>query len=297
MKRKRKVALKDYSRDNLPSNRVEVFFDVLRNRWKTIFGLGILLLLFMIPLLTADIIEEVLSVQLLGMQQEGKIDGETLSTYLRTTYFIMGMVKILMLMILSIGISGSVCIIKRLIWAEGIQFFHDFTKGIRENWKKMLHLFLLMGVVITILKVAPHMLSGMSELTGTSYTILRSVITAISVLLLMPLGAFVFSQIVYYENRISIMIVNSIAFFGKTWIYTYGLLAAICVPYAMIIRLCNISTKIVVNSLAIVILLPLIIMIWLLYSCFVFDKYINPTFYPEIVDKGIWRNVDKGKKR
>ena len=205
------------------------------------------------------------------------------------TYFIVGIVKTLMLMIFSLGISGSVRIIKKLIWAEGIEFLHDFKVGIQENWRKMIQLFLLIGIVSTVNRTTPYILSQTTMLTELSYTALRSVLTSVSVLLLVPIAAFVFSQIVFYENRFLSMCINSIAFCGKTILSTYGLLAIICIPCAIVNHFCNISVQIVVYSFAAVILLPLILMVWLLYSCYIFDRYVNPTFYPEIIDKGIWR--------
>ena len=290
--KKTKFKSQDYSIDNLPSNRIEVFFDVIRNHWKTLLSIGLFLLLFMIPFLTLEIIDEILSIQLIGMHQSEEIDSLTLSMYLQMTYFIVGIVKTLMLMIFSLGISGSVRLIKKLIWAEGIEFLHDFKVGIQENWRKMMRLFLLVGIVSTVNRTTPYILSQTTTLTELSYTALRSVLTSVSVLLLVPIAAFVFSQIVFYENRVLSMCINSIAFCGKTILTTYGLLAIICIPYAIVNHFCNISVQIIIYSFAVVILLPLILMIWLLYSCCIFDRYVNPTFYPEIIDKGIWRKRD-----
>lgn len=287
--KKTKFAFKDYSIDNLPSNRMEVFIDVIRNHWKTLFLIGLCLLLFMIPFLTLEIIGEILNIQLIGMHQNKEIDSQSLSMYLQITYFLIGIAKTLMLMIFSLGISGSVRIIKKLIWAEGIEFLHDFKEGIRENWRKMIRLFLLIGIVSTVNSTTPYILSQTTMLTELSYTALRSVLTSVSVLLLVPIAAFVFSQIVFYENRFLSMCINSIAFCGKTILSTYGLLAIICIPCAIVNHFCNISVQILVYSFAAVILLPLILMVWLLYSCYIFDRYVNPTFYPEIIDKGIWR--------
>lgn len=287
--KKTKFAFKDYSIDNLPSNRMEVFIDVIRNHWKTLFLIGLCLLLFMIPFLTLEIIGEILNIQLIGMHQNKEIDSQSLSMYLQITYFLIGIAKTLMLMIFSLGISGSVRIIKKLIWAEGIEFLHDFKEGIRENWRKMIRLFLLIGIVSTVNSTTPYILSQTTMLTELSYTALRSVLTSVSVLLLVPIAAFVFSQIVFYENRFLSMCINSIAFCGKTILSTYGLLAIICIPCAIVNHFCNILVQILVYSFAAVILLPLILMVWLLYSCYIFDRYVNPTFYPEIIDKGIWR--------
>lgn len=287
--KKTKFASKDYSIDNLPSNRMEVFIDVIRNHWKTLFLIGLCLLLFMIPFLTLEIIGEILNIQLIGMHQNKEIDSQSLSMYLQITYFLIGIAKTLMLMIFSLGISGSVRIIKKLIWAEGIEFLHDFKVGIRENWRKMIQLFLLIGIVSTVNSTTPYILSQTTMLTELSYTALRSVLTSVSVLLLVPIAAFVFSQIVFYENRFLSMCINSIAFCGKTILSTYGLLAIICIPCAIVNHFCNILVQILVYSFAAVILLPLILMVWLLYSCYIFDRYVNPTFYPEIIDKGIWR--------
>lgn len=279
----------DYSIDNLPSNRFEVFIDIIRNHWKTLLSTGICLFLFLMPMLSLDVIEEIMHIQLIGMHQNSEIGSKELSMYLQVTYFLVGIIRILTLLIFSLGISGIVHIIKKLIWAEGIEFLSDFKVGIQNNFKKMGQLFLIIGIVSMINQTAPYILGQTKGLTNLSYTALRSILTSVSIFLLLPIGFFVFSQIVFYENRLIIMCINSIAFLGKTILSTYGLIAIICTPFAILNHWSNISVQIIIYSFAIIILLPLIIMAWLLYSCYVFDKYVNPIFYPEIIDKGIWR--------
>ena len=273
----------------LPSNRIEVFFDVIRNRWKTLLGLGTLNFLFLLPLLIILAVESVISVQLLGEYQSGIIDDKMITAYLKVTHSMSGMFKIVACGLFSIGIAGTVRIVKRLIWAEGIDFKHDFATGICENGKRMLVLFLIIGAVTATEEVAPYILSDVSDLSDMGYTAIQSMLMATKLLILFPLGAFVFSQIVFYENKMLVMTRNSIAFCGKTLVRTYGLIFLFYVPYKLLIKFCGLPAQMLIHSISCLVLLPLIIMIWLLYSSSIFDKYVNRIFYPEIVDKGIWR--------
>lgn len=287
-----KTASKDLTINELPSNRIEVFFDVIRNRWKTLLGLGALNFLFLLPLLIILAVENIISVQVLGEYQTNIISKEMVTAYLKVTHSIAGLVKIITCSLFSISISGSVRIIKRLIWAEGIDFKYDFTMGIRENGKRMLALFLIIGAVTVAEDVAPYILNDVSQLSNMAYTAVCSVLTASKLLIMLPIGAFVFSQIAFYDNKLCIMAKNSIAFCGKTMIRTYGIICVIYLPYKMLLTLCGVATQMLIQSLACLVLLPLIIMIWLLYSSAVFDQYVNKVFYPEVVDKGIWRREE-----
>ena len=295
--KKLKTASRDLSKEELPANRVQVFFDVIRNRWKTLLGVGMLLYLFFLPLLLLSSAEELISIQILGEFKEGILDAGRMRDYMQVTYTIAGVLKAVVFGIFSVGISGGVRILKRLIWAEGIQFSHDFTMGIRENGKKMFLLFFVVGIVVMMEKTAPYILSDASGLSENGYTLVRSLLTAVGTCFLLPIGAFVFSQIVFYENRLLAMIKNSIAFCGSTLIRTYGILMLMYLPYMGILHFCNITVKTLVNSVFCIVLLPLVFMIWLLYSCAVFDRFVNQKWYPDIVDKGIWRKENKNQRQ
>ena len=56
--RKPKVAEKDFNDECLPRSRKDVFRNVLKNKWKDVLKLGVLLLVFVLPLLIFEALGE-----------------------------------------------------------------------------------------------------------------------------------------------------------------------------------------------------------------------------------------------
>lgn len=268
---------KDFNISNMPHNRIEVFKDILLNRSSTLFSVGIMLLIFAIPLIAIVFF----SLQTLANFKE--YSEETYQQLLLTlnTNNLLIMVG---LMFFSIGLAGAYKIVRMLIWQEGIFFMHDFFKGVKENLKN----FLLTGFFIGLLNLVTQYLYF--NVSVSEYAIMACIIV---IAFFLPSVLFILGQSIIYKLPYIQMLKNAILLAWRNFYTSIPVLllnvAFIVVPFFIE----NIAYLVYILLIPILIA-PLLIMFNMLYTDTLFDKFINKDNFKEIYDKGIYRN---GKSR
>lgn len=268
---------KDFNISNMPHNRIEVFKDILLNRSSTLFSVGIMLLIFAIPLIAIVFF----SLQTLANFKE--YSEETYQQLLLTlnTNNLLIMVGI---MFFSIGLAGAYKIVRMLIWQEGIFFMHDFFKGVKENLKN----FLLTGFFIGLLNLVTQYLYF--NVSVSEYAIMACIIV---IAFFLPSVLFILGQSIIYKLPYIQMLKNAILLAWRNFYTSIPVLllnvAFIVVPFFIE----NIAYLVYILLIPILIA-PLLIMFNMLYTDTLFDKFINKDNFKEIYDKGIYRN---GKSR
>ena len=139
----------DYQYSSLPATRKEAFKDVYHNNFKTILSSGVMLMLFSIPLL---VFLFVMDIGKFGMTPDRFSEEELRGVLLLWDLIVNGGAIILLYAVL-IGLMGIMRVLKLLVWQEGIDFFHDFKVGVKENFKH----FSLLYLVFAILYVASYL--------------------------------------------------------------------------------------------------------------------------------------------
>lgn len=268
---------KDFNISNMPHNRIEVFKDILLNRSSTLFSVGIMLLIFAIPLIAIVFF----SLQTLANFKE--YSEETYQQLLLTlnTNNLLIMVGI---MFFSIGLAGAYKIVRMLIWQEGIFFMHDFFKGVKENLKN----FLLTGFFVGLLNLVTQYLYF--NVSVSEYAIMACIIV---IAFFLPSVLFILGQSIIYKLPYIQILKNAILLAWRNFYTSIPVLllnvAFIVVPFFIE----NIAYLVYILLIPILIA-PLLIMFNMLYTDTLFDKFINKDNFKEIYDKGIYRN---GKSR
>jgi hypothetical protein len=268
----KKRAIKDFTEQNMPHNRPEVFKDILTTRFSTLISLGLLLLLFSLP----SIIVVLLSNQAIAsINKEEKL--EAFLKLINTQNLLL----IIALLILSIGLAGIYRIIKLLVWQEGFLFWYDFKEGIKQNSKEFLITFLIIGLL---------------NLSG-QYIFLNTDIDKAILLILIVVIAFFAPTIVFTLNQSTIY---NLSYLGKTknsfligWKNWYTSIPVIILNIMFIILpvfISNPTAYLIVLLVTPLLFGPLLILFNTLYTHHYFDKYINKENFNEIYDKGIVRN-------
>lgn len=277
---KRKVASKDFNMSDLPSDRKEVFFDCIKNRYRYLFFSGLILFLTAIPII---IIYFLKSIYLGALVEE--LNAETISTEdysaatLRYVLLYDGL-TVVASFILSLGICGMTRVIRQIAWQEPLFFLKDFTDGIKMNYKNIsIHMFVFAVI---------YMLSDVALYAQMGYVILSYIPFGIFLTVVLPMALYNISQTnIYVINNLK-STKNSALFLIKTM--------PVCLLFSIIIALVllfsfipNFTIKLLIYILLLILAFPLYYLAWFLYSCSIFDKYLNVNYYPEIVDKGIVR--------
>ena len=277
---KNKTAKNDFNEDNLPSNRKEVFFDCLKLRLFDFFKIGLLLFLFALPLLMAGLFKDTLLFSMLESINGGKISEEDFNgayTMLMLGYYL---IEIICLIIFSLGLAGSLRVIRQIAWGEAVFFIQDFFEGIKLNIKHFIIYFLFIGTF--------NFLNHLVMIFDIQYEIIKAIPFDISVFVFFPPLLYSLAETLMYTNGVTGEYKNGFILYIKTFPTT--ILATVVVLLPLLFELIpRFIIKYIVISIFIIALFPIVLLGEFLYFNSRLDKYINKETYPEIYDKGIHR--------
>lgn len=277
MKKEEKHITDQDVKQTLPTNRKEVFFDLLRNRKMFLFALSCYTFMFFIPL-AVDLIY-------FNFLESMAISAEKYQ-YLFSLIFYSMIIMLPCMVIGFIGLAGAFYVAKHLVWQDGISLASDFFKGIKENWKHALINGAIFGLVLFGLVVGGSFMLIYADV----HAVVRGIGIGALIVLFLVFGMVTvlnFTQGVYYENSFGVTLKNSFSFLGLlNWkvLIIYLLSTGVIVTLGLF----NFLT-LVIGLLLFAVLNSVVIVLYTLISHSAFDKYINQEHYPEMVNKGLYK--------
>ena len=276
--KKIKYSNKDFSPSFLPQNRRDVLKDVYKLRFSLIVKCGLVLLLFSIPLLVT-----IIGLDLPKFGTSGFDEKQLESFYFYQNIFL-NIGVIISLYILLIAVSGVFRIIKLLIWQEGIDFWHDFKIGVKENYKPMA----FASIFITLIYLLYWVIFFFFVKSPLSF-----IFVIIICILFVPLYLWYLPLANIYKASTKDYLTNSLFFFGKS--IGWSLLGTVLIIWPFLFNYFQIPftllTAILKPSILAILLIfyyPFLIIVVELYSNYHFDKWINAEAYPEFYRKGLF---------
>ena len=277
MKKEEKHITDQDAKQSLPTNRKEVFFDLLRNRKMTLFALSCYTFMFFIPL-AVDLIY-------FNFVESMAISAEKFE-YLFSLIFYSMLIMLPCMVIGFIGLAGAFYTAKKLVWQEGVSLASDFFKGIKENWKHALINGAIFGLVLFGLIIGGSFMLIYADV----HAVVRGIAIGALIVLFLIFGMVTvlnFTQGVYYENSFGVTLKNSFSFLGLlNWkvLVIYLLSTGVVVTLGLF----NFLT-LVIGLLLFAVLNSVVIVLYTLISHSAFDKYINQEHYPDMVNKGLYK--------
>ncbi len=277
MKKEEKHITDQDAKQSLPTNRKEVFFDLLRNRKMTLFALSCYTFMFFIPL-AVDLIY-------FNFVESMAISAEKFE-YLFSLIFYSMLIMLPCMVIGFIGLAGAFYTAKKLVWQEGVSLASDFFKGIKENWKHALINGVIFGLVLFGLIIGGSFMLIYADV----HAVVRGIAIGALIVLFLIFGMVTvlnFTQGVYYENSFGVTLKNSFSFLGLlNWkvLVIYLLSTGVVVTLGLF----NFLT-LVIGLLLFAVLNSVVIVLYTLISHSAFDKYINQEHYPDMVNKGLYK--------
>lgn len=269
----------------LPRNRREVFFDLIKHRKMTLFSLSSFTFMFFIPL-AVDLFY-FNYVESLAIAADKK-------DHLFSLLFYSMLIMLPCMIVGFIGLAGAFYVAKKMVWQEGISMAHDFSIGIKENWKHALINGVLFGLFLFGLVVGGSYLA--------IFTPIQPIWTGIGIgaiiLMFMLFGMVIslnFTQDVYYQNTYMITMKNSFFFLA---LMNWKVLLIFLFSTGVVITLsCFNMITLGIGLLLFAILNSVVIILYTLVSHSAFDKYINKEHYPDMVNKGLYKeNIEEPKE-
>lgn len=292
----------EYARSTLPTNRWQLFWDIFKGNFGKIFKVNLLTLLFFVPLIAVVIIHSLLVESNgliypfsanLGVGYPAVPAQQGLAEMIALQNNLMLFVGLAITAIIAaVGLAGGMYVVRNMVWTEGIFVSNDFWRGIKLNYKNALQAALFFCVVLllsgSLISFADFMLAAgemskwqrvfMRISQGTSYVLI--VLAAMMTLWMISLG-------VNYKMKFFVMLKNSFLMTIGTLPQTifFGVLALL--PFA--IMLIPVQLFLIIGVVLVLIFgLSYALLVWLDFSQWVFDKYINPKIEGAKVGRGIF---------
>lgn len=288
MRLKPKTAKKDYTKSMLPKNRRAIFFDVLQLHWQKLLLLGLIGLLFYLPLLLSAVVKDVyisnLYAALAGASDADKAAAGHSLVHLD---ILRSLVNVLFILVYAVAFSGTARVLRQYAWMENVHIPTDFGKGIKDNFGQTAAIGALAGLIYTLCLGVYY--------TASAYTIpflsvLAMLPIAISVLVVLPIFAIALVMVPVYSNRLWITLKNAFFIYTRCLLKSLAGLACcllIWVPAMLPNFYCH-----VFGSLLGSLLPPIAMLAWTLFCYDLFDKHLNPLVCPELIVKGTHQEPD-----
>lgn len=275
MKRKRitqKAATRDFSADMLPHDRKTLFKDCLRQRPDLLRNCALVLFIALIPLFAVKLFANLAY----GNMVEGGTDRATILAF----YQIVAAVKIPCYVVMGLGFAAISRILRQWIWGEPVFFSFHLKMGLQQNGKRFALIFALAGII--------RFLCSFSGFLGDSFLIY--IPGLLSALFLLPIGLYMLSQAVIYDVSFGKSFSNGLALYLVSLLPTLGFSLSICLIGC--VDLIPLLPVRILADIAAAVALPVLALGFLIFSCHIFDRTINPAHHPELVGKGLYRPDD-----
>ena len=259
---------------NLPTTRKSQFKHIIKYRWKYLFLMGGILILFAIPLLVSLFIKDLKAISIVSVSE----GNETSALFINDLFYAVFIIP--SSVIFFVGLSGIYRIMRNYIWAEGVIFKSDFIIGIKRNW---LH-FAITGFLFSLLFYGLYLAT-----VYISTPFVRYLPLAICFIVIYPVFLVHMNLTVIYKNNYFIQFKNGFVLYVKRfYIYLPFFLLVVAVPLVFMIFSIPLIIKYVVLFAFIYLFIPFYVLVISEYSMHVFDENINKTRHPDLYKKGLF---------
>ena len=278
MSKKYLYSKKQFSENDLPSNRKEVFFDVLKLHYFSLIKIGLIILLFALPLFIINFFKDY---SFIIAHESGESNVVIL--------IVLCSIEVLAVLLMSIPVAGLGRIYREYAWLEPVFFTNDFKTSLKENFKPTFISFIWIAILNLIFNIIYYFLNN-----GWIIAIPFGFNIAVFFPILMHAIFINFT----YTNKYWTNFKLACFFYLKHLPSTMLCIILICAFKVYdLFQFTNIIAILTKNFVFIIILLFIMPMIFLgtqLNELRIFDKHINSVRFPELVNKGIHqKNEDK----
>lgn len=278
----------DYARNSLPTNRWSLFWDIFKGRLGRIVIVNFMVLASCLPIIAIFILRFFM-VGSAGMSGPfggamgwsfpiiPNITGEAQLMILRLDLFFYALL-IPAGAIAAIGISGGMYIIRNLIWTEGVFISYDFWRGVRKNYFNVLEAVLIFTCVLLLARTMGNLADYWVAVgaAGAGWMVASKVIGYIFVAFFLLVCLWMVSLGVnYYQGPWALLrnaIVMAVGTFPQTVFF-----AALAVWPFFLVFFGGLSFFGVIGWILLILFsFSYALLVWMDYSQWAFDRFINP---------------------
>ena len=294
----------EYARSTLPSNRWALFWDIFKGRFSKLVIVNLLMLLFFIPLVAVGFFMYLWTGTmggmypfsnsiLVGFPAYPNLMGAPEQINLSAT-FTGGALMIVAALIAAVGISGGMYVIRNMVWTEGIFVANDFWRGIKINivvvlQSTLFYSIFLFGFFISI-RFSEYIIAS-----GTGSTVWMTISMAISyvaIVIFTMMYLWMLAMGGSYKLKFFQLLKNS--FLMAFGLIFQNIFFVILMAIPVILILLGSFFQMVGIVFMILFGLSFMLLVWLDYTQWAFDKFIESKREGGKVNRGIYAKVGKG---
>jgi hypothetical protein len=283
---KRKIKSEDLTPSEMPSSRPALFWDILKNNFRPLLGISLLLLAFSLPLLVNLAFLNFEKYYLGTKLSAGTLaqsDYDIQASYLSNLFLLLNPIAV---SIFALGLSGVLRIIKRLCYLEPVFFWDDFRKGFKQNafptWVNLFFLSVLFSLTFFVHALNPD-------------NILLDIPLGLFVMMVYPVSLYLLIIQSVYEIRITNAIILAYKIYFRSFLQTLPLLLAFIAPF-FFEYIPDLLVKFITLPLFLLLFAPIYFISLFLFVSSLLDKYVNKKEYPVLYRKGLYTPDEKDFK-
>ena len=277
MRKKKQVNKNDFLITDLPSNRGELFFDILKNQWRNLLILSLIFLLLFLPLVIARYYNLIIINNIINS------GSDNASVLVFNTSFGYNFIVFIILIAVGIFYGGVARIYKKLAFNEGFFLGADFIKGIKENFKDYTFFFALYGLLNLIIETL-----CVNFLLENNY--LYYFFKVINYATLLPIFGICLSLGAIYTDGVFKKIKVACKIYIKYLFKILVMVAIFILPLALLL-INSTSIQLFIPLVYSILYFPLVYLVFVLFLNGLFDEAINKKNFPNLVGKGMYRNI------
>lgn len=271
----------DYSEyDKTPEKkgRTEAFFDVLKKKYKYLFLLGVVFAFAAAPMVTFRYFTVVHEMEMNLAVADGSVSqGDALLSVnaLQNLYYAVSLALVLLIAVVAAGAGKA---LKCLSWNEPTPFRENAGEGIKENVLNYCLCFLVNTLLLWM--------NNFVRNCNPSFSVWFYLPTAVWYLVALPVSLWFCSCTAVYKDKLFKTLSVAVKLYGKTMPMTLVMTLMLVAPLALLF-IPVAWVQLAVPLAYALLYVPLALLAWTFYTNSVFDKYINATLFPDLVDKGL----------
>lgn len=301
-----------YARSTLPSNRWELFWDILKGRFWKIVLMNLMLIIGLIPAILILTIKTSLTAEYGSMLpfSGGLFVGYPFIPDLYELMFLYEfrlqidtfMILIPCLMFAGLIMSGVFYIARNLVWSEGVFIANDFWKGFKSNFVQYLLLTFIAGLIF-FMSVMNVSILNHTMIFSPDQFISKPWVNNLLKGLTYVMAGFL-TIMIFYAFTIAVTYkVKFVQLIKNAFVLTLGLLprnllfmALALSPFLLILIFGQGMLASLLLGVVLLLGFSLTVIIWTIYSHWVFDSFINDKVEGATKNKGLYTKMAKDGK-
>ena len=277
----------DYARSTLPTSRWGLFWDIMKGRFGRMIITNLLVFVTFLPVI-AILVWRWLVVGAQGLSGPfggglgagypaiPNIAGAAEELMFGTDLLFYGLL-IPAMAIAGLGISGGMYIIRNMIWTEGIFVANDFIRGIKRNFWNVLEAVLIFSVLLFLARTMGNLSDWLVArgVPNSGWLIASKIIGYVFVALAILICLWMISLGVNYKQGPWQLFRNAVVMMFGTFPQTVLFAVVALWPLALVLFTSGI-VMIIGLILLVFLSLSYAMLVWMDYSQWAFDKFINP---------------------